>query len=121
MCGAVGRPLRAATIAGTALINAAPQGFVEGHLKIISLKEVELAEGSPSKGAAENYDEYPLIIRSADGKKKLHELQRTRVETIALHCRRGITLSMCRGAHPGMSALNRIRLRFFPTKPSTLT
>ena len=31
-------------LAGTASIDAAPSGFVEGHLKIISPKEVELAD-----------------------------------------------------------------------------
>ena len=38
-------------LAGSALINAAPTGFVEGHLKIISPKEVELADATPSKNA----------------------------------------------------------------------
>jgi hypothetical protein len=51
--------------------DAATPGFLEGHLKIISLKEVELAEASPSKGIAENYADYPLIIRSRDGQKEI--------------------------------------------------
>jgi hypothetical protein len=55
----------------TASINAAPPGFVEGHLKIVSPREVELAEASPSKGTAENYAEYPLIILSQDGRKEI--------------------------------------------------
>ena len=38
-------------------IDAAPPGFVEGHLKIISPKEVELADGTPSKKMAGNYAE----------------------------------------------------------------
>jgi hypothetical protein len=53
------------------LVNAAPQGFVEGHLKIISLKEVELAQGNPPKFSAGNYADYPLIILSQDGKKEI--------------------------------------------------
>ena len=57
--------------AGSTLINAAPQGFVEGHLKIISPKEVELADETPSKTEAENYAEYPLVILSQDGKKEV--------------------------------------------------
>jgi hypothetical protein len=57
--------------AGSALINAAPQGFVEGHLKIISPKEVELADQTPSKITAENYADYPLIILSRDEKKEI--------------------------------------------------
>ena len=59
-------------LAGSASINAAPRGFVEGHLKIVSPKEVELADGNaPTKATAENYAEYPLIIRSQDGKKEI--------------------------------------------------
>jgi hypothetical protein len=58
-------------LAGSTSIHAAPQGFLEGHLKIISPKEVELAEASPSKGTAENYADYPLIILSQDGKKEI--------------------------------------------------
>jgi len=57
--------------AGTALINAAPQGFVEGHLKIISPREVELADETPSKIIAENYAEYPLVILSRDQKTEI--------------------------------------------------
>jgi hypothetical protein len=57
--------------AGSGLINAAPQGFVEGHLKIISPKEVELADETPSKTTAKNYADYPLIILSRDGKKEI--------------------------------------------------
>jgi hypothetical protein len=57
--------------AGSALINAAPQGFVEGQLRIVSPKEAELADGTPSKITAENYTEYPLIILSRDGKKEI--------------------------------------------------
>jgi hypothetical protein len=53
-------------------INAAAPGSLEGHLKIISLKEVELADGTlPTKPTAENYSEYPLIIFSKDGKKEI--------------------------------------------------
>jgi hypothetical protein len=57
--------------AGTALINAAPQGFVEGQLKIVSPKEVELADGTPSKITAENYTDYPLVILSRDEQTEL--------------------------------------------------
>jgi hypothetical protein len=57
--------------AGSALINAAPQGFVEGQLKIVSPKEVELADGTPSKMTAENYTEYPLVILSRDEQTEL--------------------------------------------------
>ena len=57
--------------AGSALINAAPQGLVEGHLKIISQKEVELADQTPSEPTAVNYSDYPLIILSSDRKQEV--------------------------------------------------
>jgi hypothetical protein len=58
-------------LASNASIDAAPPGSVEGHLKIISSKEVELADQTPSKGTEENYADYPLIILSSDGKKEI--------------------------------------------------
>ena len=45
-------------------------GFLEGHLRILAAKEVELAEGNRSKFSAD-YGEYPLIILSQDGKKEV--------------------------------------------------
>ena len=52
--------------------DAEPSGFLEGHLKIVSLKEVDLADGNtPTKFAADNYTQYPLIIRSRDGQKEV--------------------------------------------------
>jgi hypothetical protein len=58
-------------LAGSALIDAAPPGFMEGHLKIVSPKEVELADATPSKITAENYADYQLIILSRDGEKEI--------------------------------------------------
>jgi hypothetical protein len=61
-------------LACTASVNAAPPGFVEGHLKIVSPKEVELADGNgpeTTAESAEKYAEYPLIILSRDGKKEI--------------------------------------------------
>ena len=46
-------------------------GFLEGHLRIIAFREVELADGTPSKCSGGNYAEYPLIILSQDGKKEI--------------------------------------------------
>ena len=46
-------------------------GFVEGHLRILASKDVELAEGNPPKFSGANYAEYPLIILSQDGKKEI--------------------------------------------------
>jgi hypothetical protein len=51
--------------------NVAAPGFVEGHLKIISPREVELANGVPASITAESYAEYPLIILSQDSKKEI--------------------------------------------------
>jgi hypothetical protein len=51
--------------------DAVSSGFVEGHLKIVSLKTVELADGNVEKGTSENYAEYPLIILSQDGRKEI--------------------------------------------------
>jgi hypothetical protein len=58
-------------LASSASIDAAPPGFVEGHLKIISPKEVELADGNAPEITAENYAEYPLIILTQDEKKEI--------------------------------------------------
>jgi hypothetical protein len=46
-------------------------GFLEGHLTIVSLKEVELSGADPSKGVAHNYAEYPLIVWSKDGQQEI--------------------------------------------------
>jgi hypothetical protein len=46
-------------------------GFLEGRLRILASKDVELAEGNPPKFGNGNYAEYPLIILSGDGKKEI--------------------------------------------------
>src|ERR1700720_2364983 len=48
-----------------------PAGSLEGHMKIVSLKEVQLAGGETSKATTESYAEYPLIILGKDGKKEI--------------------------------------------------
>jgi hypothetical protein len=58
-------------LASTVSTDAAPPGFLEGHLKIVSPREVELANGTPPGITTENYAEYPLIIRSQDEKKEI--------------------------------------------------
>jgi hypothetical protein len=58
-------------LAGISSNRATVPGFLEGHLKIVSLKEVELAEETPSKVTTENYSNYPLIILSQDGQKEV--------------------------------------------------
>ena len=59
------------------MLKAAPPGFVEGHLAIISLKEVkgvELAEEGPSNRAAEAYQKYPLVVLSQDGHTEIAQV-----------------------------------------------
>jgi hypothetical protein len=51
--------------------DTATHGFLEGHLRIISLKEVELAGGNPPKHTSENYAEYPLIVLNKFGQKEV--------------------------------------------------
>jgi hypothetical protein len=53
------------------LIEAATPGFLEGHLKIISAREVELADQTPSEPTAVNYANYPLIVLHRDGNQEV--------------------------------------------------
>lgn len=46
-------------------------GFLEGRLRILASKDVELADGTPSKFSGGNYAEYPLIVLSSDGKNEI--------------------------------------------------
>jgi hypothetical protein len=59
----------------TASANAESQGFIEGQLKIVSLRPVELnGENTPTQTAptaAENYADYPLIILSQGERKQI--------------------------------------------------
>ena len=48
------------------MLGAGTTGILEGHLRIISPKEVELADGTPSKITTENYGDYPLVVLSRD-------------------------------------------------------
>jgi len=57
-------------LAGTASVKAAPQGFMEGHLKIVVIRAVEPDNIPPP----ENYAEYPLIILTQDGKREIARL-----------------------------------------------
>jgi Carboxypeptidase regulatory-like domain len=58
-------------VACTATGDSAPTGFVEGHLKIVAPREVELSGGQTPSIAPEVYAEYPLIVRSSDGKTEV--------------------------------------------------
>jgi hypothetical protein len=59
-------------LAGAASTEAAPQGFMEGHLKIVVIRAVE-PDNLPQP-APETYAEYPLIILSQDGKREIARL-----------------------------------------------
>jgi hypothetical protein len=61
-------------LTGTAPINAAPEGFLEGHLKILSCRPVELADENAATVTEEtnaDYSLYPLIILSPGEKKEI--------------------------------------------------
>ena len=65
-------------LAGAALINAAPQGSVEGQLKIVLLRPVQLDDENPAAETAtttaKNYADYPLIILSQAERKQIARL-----------------------------------------------
>lgn len=59
---------------GVAGMATEPPGFVEGHLKILQAKEVELADGNAPAITAENYAQYPLLILSQAGNKEIAQV-----------------------------------------------
>jgi len=59
-------------LAGNASVKAAPQGFMEGHLKIVVIRAVE-PDDMPQP-APETYAEYPLVILSQNGKREIARL-----------------------------------------------
>ena len=59
-------------VAGTASIEAAPPGFLEGHLKVIFGMAVGESDEMPrAEGAPESYAQYPLIILSQAERKEI--------------------------------------------------
>ena len=46
-------------------------GFLEGHLKIVAPKPVEIAEATTAKHSTVDYARYPLIILSRLGRKEV--------------------------------------------------
>ena len=63
-------------VAGTVSVNAAPQGFLDGQLKIISGRPVALDDENSSKAidgkpaaASADYANYPLVVLSPGEKK----------------------------------------------------
>jgi hypothetical protein len=67
---AIAGVMLAAVICRTAAGDPSPSGFLEGNLKITSMKEVELAGAGPSKAElSHNYDAYTLVVLSRAGNK----------------------------------------------------
>jgi hypothetical protein len=58
-------------LVGSASIEATPQGFLEGQLKILARRPVELADENAAILTAQNYADYPLIILSRGEKKEI--------------------------------------------------
>ena len=59
-------------LAGNASSNAALLGFMEGHLKIVSLGAGESSDAMPRQTVTpEKYAEYPLVVFSQDGKREI--------------------------------------------------
>jgi len=59
-------------VAGTVSIEAAPPGFLEGHLKIIFGMAVGESDEMPrAQGAPGSYAQYPLIVLSQEDKKEI--------------------------------------------------
>ena len=101
--------LKRLVIAGCAFVSllairaddTAKPGILEGHLKIISLKEVELAGGKPAKLAAKNYAEYPLIILNKDGQKEVARMTPDRAGNYRVSLPPGEYVLDVQGRRPG--------------------
>jgi hypothetical protein len=61
-------------LACSAAAQAAPTGFLEGHLTIYSPGGADLADGKPPSKTAKNYADYPLLVLSGDGKNEVARL-----------------------------------------------
>ena len=51
--------------------DALPSGVMEGHLKILSSKPVDIGDENAATVTPGNYPDYPLLILSGDGKKEI--------------------------------------------------
>ena len=90
-------------ISGTMWSGPEPPGFVEGHVKIFPLSDVNLSDdtGAPNSGNAQPYFEYRLIVRSREGKKEITPVTVNKKGTIALNCLRGTISWMSWDLNPG--------------------
>jgi hypothetical protein len=59
-------------LAGSAVSSdALPSGVMEGHLKILSRKPVDIGDENAAMVTTANYADYPLLILSGDGRKEI--------------------------------------------------
>jgi hypothetical protein len=59
-------------LAGSATSSdALPSGVMEGHLKILSSKPVDIGDENAATVTTANYADYPLLILSGDGQKEI--------------------------------------------------
>jgi hypothetical protein len=59
-------------LAGSATSSdALPSGVMEGHLKILSSKPVDIGDENAATVTAENYADYPLLVLSQDKQKEI--------------------------------------------------
>jgi hypothetical protein len=65
------RALLTLALACSASVPAAPPGILEGHLKIYSPREVDLADGHSPAKMTEDYSAYPLLVLSRDREKQV--------------------------------------------------
>jgi hypothetical protein len=63
-------------IGSAVLSDPVPPGFVEGHVKIFPLSDVNLADDGnrPDTATEERYAEYPLVILTRDRKKEIAQV-----------------------------------------------
>jgi hypothetical protein len=85
---------------GVTAFDRAP-GVLEGHLKIISVKTVELADGGPATPTIEDYVEYPLIVLSVDGKREIARVTADKNGNYRLPLSPGDYLLDVHGREPG--------------------
>jgi hypothetical protein len=59
-------------LAGSAVSSdALPSGVMEGHLKILSRKPVDIGDENAAMVTTANYADYPLLILSGEGQKEI--------------------------------------------------
>jgi len=56
---------------GATSSDALPPGVMEGHLKILSRKPVDIGDENAATVTTANYADYPLLILSGDGQKEI--------------------------------------------------